>query len=50
MWMWRHVSLQEVFYGKMLSDERVSFFFEGVDMKKQKGHQVHISPVAIPNV
>lgn len=30
----------DVFYGKMLADPRVSFFFDGIDMKAQRGHQV----------
>lgn len=32
--------LQDVFYQKMLGDPRVNFFFEGVDMKAQRAHQV----------
>ena len=27
------------FYDRVLSDERIKHFFEGVDMVKQKGHQ-----------
>jgi hemoglobin len=28
------------FYGRVLKDERISHFFAGMDMKKQRGHQV----------
>lgn len=27
------------FYGRVIQDERISHFFAGVDMKKQRGHQ-----------
>ena len=29
----------ELFYKKVLADERIKHFFEGVDMKRQAGHQ-----------
>jgi len=29
----------DIFYEKMLGDNRVNFFFEGIDMKKQRSHQ-----------
>ncbi|EIE20060.1 hypothetical protein COCSUDRAFT_18855 [Coccomyxa subellipsoidea C-169] len=29
----------DLFYDKMIDDPRVSYFFEGVDMKKQRAHQ-----------
>ncbi len=29
----------EIFYKKVLSDDRINGFFEGVDMKKQRGKQ-----------
>ena len=32
--------MQDLFYDKMLADDRVNFFFKGVDMKKQRAHQV----------
>ena len=32
--------MQDLFYDKMLADDRVNFFFQGVDMKKQRAHQV----------
>lgn len=31
---------QDLFYDKMIADPRVSYFFEGIDMKKQRAHQV----------
>lgn len=34
------MSAQDLFYDKMIDDPRVSYFFEGVDMKKQRAHQV----------
>ena len=34
---------QDLFYDKMMADRRVSYFFEGVDMKKQRAHQVRTS-------
>ena len=36
------MSVQDIFYKKMLDDERVNYFFEGVDMKKQRSHQVSV--------
>ena len=30
----------DIFYDRMLADDRVNFFFEGVDMRKQRAHQV----------
>ncbi len=33
-------SAQDLFYDKMIADPRVNFFFEGIDMKKQRAHQV----------
>ena len=33
-------SMQDLFYDKMMADDRVNFFFKGVDMKKQRAHQV----------
>lgn len=30
----------DLFYDKMLADARVSYFFDGIDMKKQRAHQV----------
>ena len=29
----------DIFYRKVLADERIKSFFDGVDMKKQKGKQ-----------
>lgn len=29
----------DIFYDKMMADDRVSYFFEGVDMKAQRAHQ-----------
>ena len=29
----------DVFYTKVLADDRIKHFFEGVDMKRQAGHQ-----------
>ena len=29
----------DVFYGKVLTDDRIKHFFDGVDMTKQAGHQ-----------
>ncbi|CAK0782363.1 hypothetical protein CVIRNUC_005651 [Coccomyxa viridis] len=29
----------DLFYDKMMADDRVNFFFKGVDMKKQRAHQ-----------
>ena len=31
---------QDLFYNKMLADPRLNFFFEGIDMQQQRGHQV----------
>lgn len=31
---------QDLFYDKMMADPRVNYFFEGIDMKKQRAHQV----------
>lgn len=28
-----------IFYDKMLADDRVNYFFDGIDMKKQRAHQ-----------
>jgi len=42
--------LQDIFYDKMLADDRVNFFFDGIDMEKQHAHQVGNSshPPSIP--
>ena len=32
--------MQDLFYNKMMADDRVNFFFNGVDMKQQRAHQV----------
>ena len=32
--------MQDLFYDKMMADDRVNFFFNGVDMKRQRAHQV----------
>jgi len=29
----------DLFYTKVLADDRIKHFFEGVDMKRQAGHQ-----------
>lgn len=34
------ISLQDIFYDRMLADPRVAHFFDGIDMKKQRAHQV----------
>ncbi len=33
--------VQDVFYGKVMADDRINYFFNGVDMKKQRVHQVY---------
>ena len=33
---------QDIFYDKMIADPRVNYFFEGIDMKKQRDHQVRL--------
>ena len=30
--------MQDLFYDKMMADDRVNFFFKGVDMKQQRVH------------
>ena len=36
----RTFSMQDLFYDKMMADDRIYFFFKGVDMKRQRAHQV----------
>jgi len=36
----RAVMLQDIFYDKIMADDRLNYFFEGVDMKAQRVHQV----------
>jgi len=36
----RTVMLQDIFYDKIMADDRLNYFFEGVDMKAQRVHQV----------
>jgi truncated hemoglobin YjbI len=38
---------QDVFYDKMISDPRVSHFFNGVDMKQLRNHQVHLQCLTV---
>lgn len=37
---------QELFYDKMLADPRISYFFDGIDMRKQRAHQVVHQPTS----
>ncbi len=43
--IWRRVTvlLQDLLYNKMMADSRVSPFFEGIDMKQQRAHQVGLA-------
>ena len=34
------IFLQDVFYNKVMADDRLNHFFEGIDMKAQRVHQV----------
>ncbi len=40
--------LQDVFYNKVMADDSLNYFFEGVNMKAQRAHQVcNTSPPVI---
>lgn len=34
------IFLQDVFYDKVMADDRLNYFFEDIDMKAQRVHQV----------